>query len=93
MSKVASNGVLFSRGSEEQKQLKNQIMAFVHLNGFSGLRPACESTGYDYQIISTQLNGYRTCRVLDIEKFIKSIDPKKGIEIHNGKPVITYKNG
>lgn len=85
--------LIFEKGSKEQKQLSNQVQAFINLNGFKSLTKACAQTGHDYQLIWGQLNGYRICKTKVIEGFIQAIDPKKRIEMMNGKPAITNKHG
>lgn len=85
--------IRFPKGSKEQKHLKNQVMAFINLNGYANLLTACNKTKHNYQIIYGQLNGYRICRVSDIEDFIQAIDKKKRIEIQNSLPVISNRHG
>lgn len=63
-------------------------MAFISLKNIGNLLNACKKTGHNYQIIYGQLNGYRICKLADIEDFVQTIDKKHRIEILNGMPTI-----
>ena len=86
------SSIRFAKGSKEQRHLRKQVMAFIALSNVGSLFRACEKTGHNYQIIYGQLNGYRICRVSDIEDFIQNIDKTRRIEIYSdGMPTIVKK--
>jgi hypothetical protein len=89
---ATKSSMQFPKDSNERIHLEKQVMSFLQLKSDGKLTTACSETGFNYQMIYGQLNGYRICKISDVDSFVKAIDKNYQVEMINGNPFVTKIN-